>query len=516
MAKFSARKNRPNVHSPVVTRVTAPDTTTHQGGLGFSRDAKSDLFLLALSNMVGEQTFYEPGKGRDIRFRSLIHQVVKEDPDWVARFVPYLRDTMNMRSASLVMAAEYVAAGGPRGRRVVASALRRADEPAEMLAYWMAEHGRRVPKPVKRGVADAAARIYDERNALKYDGTARAWRFADVIELCHPAPATAAQERLWKYLLDQRHHGDGKLDGLPVLRANHELNQIPPEERREKMNWPTVRRLMDQAHMTWERASQWLGGSLDATFWETTIPRMGYMALLRNLRNFEEAGISRAIQQVVQARLADPAEVRKSRQFPIRFFSAWKFSESMTYGEPLEKALELSLENVPRLPGRTLILVDHSGSMFTFALSSRSKVMPAEVATVFGCALALRCEKADLVYYSWDSYKPNIGRSVLRMVESAFRWPGCGRGTNTWSVLYEHYRLDAPPDRVVIVTDEQTSMCGEPPDLGVPMYTWNLQGYGVSHAAAGEKGQYVFGGLTDAAFRQIEILESMKDSSWPF
>jgi hypothetical protein len=54
----------------------------------------------------------------------------------VGRFVPYLRETMHLRSASLVMAAEYVRAGGPWGRADVASALRRADEPAEMLAYW--------------------------------------------------------------------------------------------------------------------------------------------------------------------------------------------------------------------------------------------------------------------------------------------------------------------------------------------------------------------------------------------
>ena len=65
-----------------------------------------------------------------------------------------------MRSAAIVMAAEYVAAGGANGRAVIAAALQRPDEPAEMLGYWFTTHGRNVPMPVKRGVADAVRRLY--------------------------------------------------------------------------------------------------------------------------------------------------------------------------------------------------------------------------------------------------------------------------------------------------------------------------------------------------------------------
>ena len=100
----------------------------------------------------------------------------------------YLRQVMLMRSAAVVMAAEYVAAGGAGGRSVVARALQRADEPAELLGYWMPTHGRRLPMPIKRGVADAVRRLYTERAALRYDGLSRQLRMADVIELTHPAP----------------------------------------------------------------------------------------------------------------------------------------------------------------------------------------------------------------------------------------------------------------------------------------------------------------------------------------
>jgi hypothetical protein len=141
---------------------------------------------------------------------------------------------MLMRSAAVVLAAEYVAAGGARGRSVVARALQRADEPAEFLGYWLTTHGRNIPMPVKRGIADAARRLYTERAALRYDGLSRQIRMADVIELTHPSPRDARQSALFKWLLDRRHHDDALADGatLPILAAAAALNTVAVDERR--------------------------------------------------------------------------------------------------------------------------------------------------------------------------------------------------------------------------------------------------------------------------------------------
>src|SRR5690349_15254613 len=132
MGKLASYAPSP-VRGAVRTVSASPDAVTYEGGQGYSRDPKSELFLLAAVNMVGEDTFYEGASERDTRFRGLIAQVTKADPGWIARFVPYLRNTMNMRSASIVMAVEYVIAGGPNGRAVIDSAISRADEPAEVL-----------------------------------------------------------------------------------------------------------------------------------------------------------------------------------------------------------------------------------------------------------------------------------------------------------------------------------------------------------------------------------------------
>ncbi len=75
---------------------------------------------------------------------------------------------------------------------------------------------------------------------------------------------------------------------------------------------------------------------------------MGYMALLRNLRNFDEAGVSDAVAGRVAERLADPAQVAKSRQLPMRFLSAYRAAPSLRWAWALEQAIAHALANVPR------------------------------------------------------------------------------------------------------------------------------------------------------------------------
>jgi len=188
MSKFNAATGRTSTGPLVIERT--PSTVTAEGGAGYLRDAKSELFMLAVSNMVGEDTVYEGASERDQRFRDLVRAVSVTDPEWTAKFITWLRDGANMRSASLVAAAEsaygMLAAKLPGSRSIVSSALKRPDEPGEMLAYWTAHYGRKIPKPVKRGVADAVQRLYNERALLKYDGASKGFRFGDVLDLTHP------------------------------------------------------------------------------------------------------------------------------------------------------------------------------------------------------------------------------------------------------------------------------------------------------------------------------------------
>ncbi|HJP87801.1 MAG TPA: TROVE domain-containing protein [Candidatus Limnocylindrales bacterium] len=538
MVKFAIRRKKPNVTAPVASRSGEADAATYEGGAGFTRDAKSELFLLALTNMVGEATFYESSRDRDRRFARLVAQVTKEDPAWIAAFVPFLRREMHLRSASVVMAAEFAharraaasdgdeatakakagTAAGPSTRSVIASALDRADEPAELLAYWHQEHGRRMPQPVKRGIADAVGRLFTERAALKYDGQSRVYRMADVIDLVHPDPVDARQSAVFKWLLDKRHdREDIAIDAeqLPIVAARAELEQMPLDDRRALLGAPDVGERFKRAGVTWEWLSGWLNGPMDAQAWEAVIPSMGYMALLRNLRNFDDAGVSDATRKAVAAKLADPAEVASSRQLPLRFYSAWKSLSTMHWGDALERALELSLQNVPALPGRTLVMVDVSGSMAA-AMSNKSKAQRWELAALFGAALATRAEKADVFAFQSTHSRVDIRNvsSVLRGIDM-FK-PLVGGGTNTWPAVRASF---SKHDRVVILTDEQAffdyrSATVPADEIPVPIYTFNLAGYKTGHLPSGSHQRYTFGGLSDRGFAAITLLERGRDVGW--
>lgn len=527
MAKFNTTSVRPAVSGPIVTEHTST-SRNHQRGAGYARDEKSELFLLAVTNMAGEGAFYEAADDRDNRFTALVRQIAVQDLDWLTRFAVWLRSVANMRSASLVLAAEAakacVDANLPGSRAIVSSVLMRADEPGEMISYWHTRYGRTVPKPVKRGVADAAERLYTERNYIKWDSTARGVRFADVIQLAHVSPRGEWQSTLFKYAIEARLGIEGLQipDSLGMVAANRALSRLSAASVDRMAEVGTLAEVLEEAGATWEQVASF--GAWTAKRWEAVIPTMGYMALLRNLRNFDQAGVSDEVAAKVAARLSDPEQVAKSRQFPMRFLSAYRAAPSLRWSYPLEKALDAAVNNIPALSGRTLILVDTSGSMNN-TFSKDGTLMRWDAAVVFGLALARRCAHADVISYSNHGLRFDLqpGESLLRAIE---RWKTSGyfigSGTNTAGAVQASFDRH---DRVVILTDEQTAGGfgysfgytdpGKFAPATVPLFTWNLAGYKHGHGSGGPN-RYTFGGLSDRGFDMIPLLERGRDADWPF
>jgi hypothetical protein len=525
MTKFNRPTTRSAIgNSPIITD-EQPTGTTYEGAPGYARDAKGELFLLAVSNLVGEATFYEKSGDRDQRYRELVRQVAIADAEWMLSFLSWLRGEGNMRSASLVGAAEAVksrldvtragleVANGARNRQMIDAVLVRADEPGEMLAYWISRYGRAIPKLIKRGIGDAVRRLYSERSLLKYDTNSRGFRFGDVLDLTHPRPAAPWQGDLFRHAIDRRHGHDAEIpDTLPTIRSHVDMRATAALYPDTMLN-PEVLR---ETAMTWEDALSLVGSRVDKrALWEALIPSMGYMALLRNLRNFDQAEVSDEIAATVAARLADPEQVARSRQFPFRFLAAYRHTPSLRWGHALDRALTASLANLPELPGRTLVLVDRSGSMFG-RMSGRSELDFADSAAIFGTALAMRnLGRVDLVQFGSSSQPVPVqrGESLLKILD---RFTNMG-GTETAAAMQRHY---GGHDRVVVVTDEQAwSGFGNPGDhvLGqIPLYTFNLVGYQHGHQGGGVNRVTVGGGLTDHAFRLIPLLEAGKSGTWPW
>lgn len=530
MSKYSGDMDP---RSTTALKTTDEQTVTHEGAPAFVKEAKTALFTLAMTSMTAQDSFYESAAKQDSRLRGLVQQLTEEDPEFIRKFIPWLRNTANMRSAPIVIAAEYALAGGPHRRQVIDSAMVRADEPAEFVGYYIMRTGRStLPGGIQRGVADAVQRLYNQFSALKYDSQRHNVRMGDVIELVHPQSKDVTQGLLYEWLLDRRHHSQDvrvNVADLPFIQARMILEAVKADQRREVLRavkGDTHDKAIDLARdafetggMTWEYLSGWLPGGMDAEAWESVIPNMGYMALLRNLRNFDEAGINDEATIHILAKLNNPEEVAKSRQFPYRFWSAWRAAQSVVWATTLESALDLSVKNIPEFAGTTLVFVDVSGSMVN-PVSDRSQVSRSDIAALFGAALFTKNPKnTRVVVFGTESKDVTPGQrgSMLRNMEVFRDNHGVGHGTYLSTAVGKHYTDE---DRIVVFTDLQTHdagalhVSGGEQDKARFVHYFDLAGYESSPDAIGKDGVFMYGGFTDATFRQMALHEVTQTSDW--
>lgn len=508
---------------------TAAPAPTYNGGAGWAKDARTELFSLAVTNMVGQAKFYESANDSDSRFVTLVRSAAVADPAWTAGFIGWLRNGAGMRTASVVAAAEYVRSSAPGGRQVVSSALRRADEPAEILGYWMSRYGRRLPAALKRGVADAVVRTYTPYAVLKYNPKTASMQMADVIRLTHPKPQGRAQSAVFRWLIDGRN--ERWFRKFPLLARYRQPIEALPLELREVVDFESVPAEKRRAHLrtyglpklvTWERLSGWITGGMDAEAWTAATERMPYFALLRNLRNFEAKGVDEPTLEKVAGVIGDPTAAAKSMVFPFQFWSAYRNSETVRFGWAIERGLNAATQNIPQLSGRTLVLVDISGSMST-AISKKSVVQYWEAGAVFAAAVERRSPgSVDVVVFGTKSKKVSPGTSALATI-SAIKaevdanngyYSTIGHGTEMWPAIARHF---AGHDRIVVFTDGQINPTRGP--MGdayrCPIYVWDLAGYAVSPIELGAN-RHLLAGFSDKCFAMMQILESGKDAGWPW
>lgn len=548
MTKFNKVGTRTATQSPISSAVK-PRLKTGEGAQGFKRDAKGELFVLAVGRFFGEKTFYEKPDAGAQRFVALVREVATADPAWVAEFLKWLRTEANIRTSAIVGAVEYARTmqtlvrdgelplhESHTARAVVRSVLQRADEPGEMIAYCRATYGRSIPIAVKRGIADAISglktgrkALYTEYSLLKYDTPSHGYRFGDVVDtVCpattHPDVRDTPTGDLFEFAIDRR-HGREAVDPevFPLLTKNSQYRRLVGSNPNLLLDVEKLR----AAGLTWEDALSLGGDKIDKRkLWEALIDAdaLGYMALIRNLRGFDEAGVSKAHAKKVAEIIADPERVKSSRQLPYRYLSAYKAAPSLRWGQALEEALDLSTANVPKLRGRTLVLVDTSASMQT-PLSDRSKVHYVEAAALFGVALARNAAKVDLYGFATGTFRHELayGGSVLRQTKQLVDRVGeAGHGTDIAGAVRATY---AGHDRVVILTDMQTighryhygaTSVGDSVPANVPLYAWNLAGYEASMMPTGSGNRHEFGGFSDSAFSIMQTLEAGRDGRWPW
>lgn len=541
MAKFNTKASVPRrPRSPLVAEQT-PSAVTYEGGPGYLRDAKAELFLLGVNNMV-EDTFYEQLADRNGRFARLCGSVAVSDPQWITEFLGWLRLGGNLRTAPVIGAAHAGAAmlrdEVPGARKLFDVVCQRADEPGVLLKFWMDTYGgpdgRRIPMPLKKGLAQAVTRLWTPYTIFRYDTENVALRFADILALIHRKPDDVALDGpLTKWIMFRAGRSRGHKDQhvidetlIPMAAQRADLLARAATDVTALFYTPMLR----LAGMTHEDVMS-LAPKLDpdvsrkellGALWGV----MGYDGLLKNLRAFDEVGLEESHKRKIAERLADPERIAQARLLPFKVLAAYEQARSLTWGPGLEAALTASTANIPALPGRTLVLVDTSASMTKHFLSANSQMSAMKAAAVFGVALAA---KGDADLFGWaDGISPfqhgvPKGASVLREITAFFNRVGeDGHGTNMHAAIANTFRPGVHK-RVVILSDMQTVGGGHRgvhpgqvlPD-GVPLYGFNLSGHSATAVPFGRSNWYEMGGLTDATFAMIPALEAGGTARWPW
>lgn len=540
MARFNTKDHTNKKSSAIAT--TGETARNHYGAQGFKRDQKSDLYLLAVSFMGGDKNYYESSDERYQRLISLTGAIAVEDPEWLTEMIRWVRNGAYMRTVAGVMAVEAVMARLAFARvqdekyrtsqkpgvnaAMIDAACARADEPGEILAYYLSKWSKPIPNPIEKGLEMAVQRLYTQRGFLRYGGTTtKSITMQDVLRLSHAKadPEKPDQNALFSYITNP---GQGAEDlNLAKIATRNRLMAVPQHQRRMLLDTEPTNALLRQGEMGWEHISAWLG-SMDKEAWEAVIPGMGVMAMLRNLRNFDQVGISDAHVRMVTDTISNVDEVRQARALPMRFLSAYRNAPSLRWAWPLEQGLNHSLQNVPEIGGRNLILVDVSPSMTWGKISDKSQLSYYDAAAIFGAVMAVRNPHSHLVQFGGDSKIVPIaeGESVLKVIEKfhEISYTNIPAAVEKWFGSH---------DRVIIVTDEQSSGWGNQyaqfmevmrnvrsiVPAKVPVYTWNLAGFGVAHQPANVDNMHVFGGgFSDAAFGMIKFIENGAKASWPW
>lgn len=389
-------------------------TVNKEGHVAYGMTDKAKLVTQVLCSFFDEKQFY--GKNTE-DMKQTIKRVIQKDPEFVSQLAVFARREFNMRSVSHVLTA-YLAheeKGKPFVRKTVKGVSLRGDDITEIMSFYLSTFGKPVPNSLKKGIADVLVGL-DEYQLAKYKGEGKAVKMRDLLCLCRPRPQTSEQEELWKRCLE------GKLE-VPV---------------------------------TWE--TQLSANGNNAETWEKLIDsgKVGYMAYLRNLRSILTAQ-PRNIDKVF-CKLADPVAVKKSRQLPFRFLSAYKsvgnIGGSKVF-DVLEAATDASVENLPKLPGTTVIAVDVSGSM-GITISAKSDVHCCEIAMMLGMIANRICENA--ILYTFDTsikkYDVSHRNGILYTTIHSNMYGG---GTNMSLPFQKMIKDHVKCDRVIILSDNEVN-----------------------------------------------------------
>lgn len=399
-----ARTNKPKTY----TR-----KTTHEGATATRISAEQELERTVMATMLFEDTFYENGVSVADRIKDLVHRC-----DWfaVGNLAMKARHQMKLRHVPLLLARELARYKNiPECERsfvgdVIGDVIERPDELAEFLSLYWKEGRQPLSAQAKKGLAYAFTK-FDEHQLAKYNRD-NAIKLRDVLFLCHAKPEDKEQERVFKRLVD----------GTLATPDTWEVELSKGKGEDKKGSWERLLR---------ER-------------------KLGGLALLRNLRNFREANVD---QLLVRAAIAD---MKTERVLPFRFLAAARYAPELE--DVLEHAMFKSLEGTEMLPGRTVLLVDVSGSMVGTPVSKKSEMDRFDAACALAMLLREITQEGAVFAFSTSitQIPPRRGFGLRDAIKNS---PGYNGGTQLGEAVrfINANQERIQHDRIIVVTDEQSA-----------------------------------------------------------
>lgn len=445
---------------------TRPAIHTHEGAKAVHINPVQQLRRSVMANMLWEDSFYEDGKsiadriqeevkvllGKTTKFVAGRDSVGDNGPQFVADIAYEARTAMKLRHVPLLLVATLIAHDKPETRKVVADTIarviQRPDELGELVAiYWSINKGssKILPQQMRKGLQMAFAK-FNEYSLAKYDQSSAAVKLRDVAFLAKFDYGYTDAAKTVAKLTNKTYYPEKTKGGFPVKEfMGEEYAPLATPD-------------------TWEVAISAKGADKKAE-WTRLLEeeKLGALALLRNLRNLDQAGVD---PKLVKSSIL---KMKTERVLPFRFITAARYAPRL---EPeLEKAMFKCLEGHEKLDGKTVLVVDHSGSMGA-PVSGKSELSRFDAANALAMLLREICEDCQVIAFS-DRPSMVPPRRGFALRDAIMGTPSGSTNTDIALSMAQKEGYD----RVIVITDEQSHQTVRGPGAGKKGYFINVAAY---------------------------------------
>ena len=483
----------------------------YEGAKAYAMTPEMELYTAVVTCAMSDK-YYEENDERMERICELIRKV---DPVFVAKLAVYTRTQMNLRSIPMLLIVELakIHNGDSLVKRTIEKTLLRADEIMELLMCYQLRNGEfkgnkklnKLSRQVQEGLK-SAFNNFDEYQFAKYNRSNLEVKLKDALFLVHPKAKSQEQQAIF--------------------------DKIVSDTLQTPYTWETQLSELGQKHFSTKEEKEAALGAL----WEELIDsgKVGYMAILRNLRNILQAKVSPAHIEKVTSVISDPQKVAKSKQLPFRFLAAYKelmgvkSSYTSLMLSALESAVKASVVNLQGFGIDTDVLVaaDVSGSMF-HTISPKSSVMLYDIGILLSMLLKSRCRSvvSGMFGSTWKELNLPQENILANTIEMQRREGEVGYATNGHKVIEYLIENNIKMDKVMIFTDLQMwdstnhniflekvwkdyrKMYPE-----AKLYLFDLNGYGQAPLRQVGNNVSLIAGWSDKIFDVLDAIENGEDA----